>query len=550
MDAAYLKENVNDALMEALTAVAVADPADKVDYIGRYLLQYVERKTKDKAQKSSYLLYEQKERELKFEDDRKSIENSKLLEEKAAIDAKLPAFIESLISCNPEVIVSKQDAMDKSCVFLQEYLGLPAVYMAVKKTAKDKEGNDKEILVYTAASNGQDHVRGKILERPPESEEEGASNGKGCSFDVFKVPELPPEEEVAEGEEAPPPRPTPVPVPLKIDNVMRDKRIKFFGIPLLGAYVAVPFQTSTIDHQDGVQPRPASEASGEPPAAVEGDAPVDPALAAPVDPATLSPYIMNKIPSAFFIAADTIGKYRAIKDSEINTIKQVGDALAVCMNILEEKLFKDQVDFLTSHSRVNLAETLSGIEERVAGAKQDVADKLKQPEPAEGEAPPEPLPEQLKPYEEAVAELRVWTNALVTDTCKYALTSVQKHVLVAPKAVLTVYYVAGLIVGFDPAVGLLGTELSWDNIRSNIIPDLIEKLQEYDVSSVKAVSKTTNSLTAIKALCDANTLFEPVYPAHLPGLAPLSTWIKKAIEAREAAILYHKEVKQIDLETM
>jgi hypothetical protein len=79
---------------------------------------------------------------------------------------------------------------------------------------------------------------------------------------------------------------------------------------------------------------------------------------------------------------------------------------------------------------------------------------------------------------------------------------------------------------------------------------LIEKLQEYDVSSVKAVNKSTNSLAAIKALCDTNTLFEPVYPAHLPGLAPLSTWIKKAIEAREAAILYHKEVKQIDLETM
>ena len=107
--------------------------------------------------------------------------------------------------------------MNKSCVFLQEYLGLPAVYMAgtrkpsltyslthslthsltsflpyllaclVKKTIKDKEGNDKEILVYTAASNGQEHVRGKTLERPPESEEEGASNGKGCSFDVFKV---------------------------------------------------------------------------------------------------------------------------------------------------------------------------------------------------------------------------------------------------------------------------------------------------------------------------------------------------------------------------
>ncbi len=75
-----------------------------MDYIGRYLLQYVQRKDKDKAQKSSHQIYEQKERELKFEEDRKSVEKNKLLEEQNAIEAKLPAFIESLISCNPEVI--------------------------------------------------------------------------------------------------------------------------------------------------------------------------------------------------------------------------------------------------------------------------------------------------------------------------------------------------------------------------------------------------------------------------------------------------------------
>jgi len=48
---------------------------------------------------------------------------------------------------------------------------------------------------------------------------------------------------------------------------------------------------------------------------------------------------------------------------------------------------------------------------------------------------------------------------LSADTCAYAITSVQKHVLVVPKVVVAAYYVAGLIVGFDPAAGLEGTHL-------------------------------------------------------------------------------------------
>ena len=45
MDAQYLKTNVNDALAEALTSMAVALPEDGVEYVGNYLLQYVERRT-------------------------------------------------------------------------------------------------------------------------------------------------------------------------------------------------------------------------------------------------------------------------------------------------------------------------------------------------------------------------------------------------------------------------------------------------------------------------------------------------------------------------
>ncbi len=44
MDALYLKENVQEALAEALTSVVVGTPDDPIEYIGKYLLQYVERK--------------------------------------------------------------------------------------------------------------------------------------------------------------------------------------------------------------------------------------------------------------------------------------------------------------------------------------------------------------------------------------------------------------------------------------------------------------------------------------------------------------------------
>jgi len=63
--------------------------------------------------------------------------------------------------------------------------------------------------------------------------------------------------------------------------------------------------------------------------------------------------------------------------------------------------------------------------------------------------------------------------------------------------------------------------LSWESVRVNVIPELVEKIKEYDVRLPKAVTKA-NSLAAVKALCDAYTLYEPVYPAYLPGLGNLT----------------------------
>ena len=44
MDALYLKENIQDALTESLTSMVVSCPDDSIEFIGNYLLNYVERK--------------------------------------------------------------------------------------------------------------------------------------------------------------------------------------------------------------------------------------------------------------------------------------------------------------------------------------------------------------------------------------------------------------------------------------------------------------------------------------------------------------------------
>jgi hypothetical protein len=97
-------------------------------------------------------------------------------------------------------------------------------------------------------------VLGKKILKPAEDEETVATR-QGVSFEAFKIPEVPEGDESVDDGEEPVVRPPPVPVPLLIDNVMRDPRVKFFGIPKLGAFVAVPFSFHSIDHEYGCVPK-------------------------------------------------------------------------------------------------------------------------------------------------------------------------------------------------------------------------------------------------------------------------------------------------------
>jgi hypothetical protein len=99
----------------------------------------------------------------------------------------LTAFLSSLA-----VVTTKQDAMDQCTTFLADYLKVPASYVAVKKTVGEVES-----LNYLSANPGQEHVVGsKVIKQPEDAEE--VEPRSGLSFDAFKLPEVPEEEEPEE----------------------------------------------------------------------------------------------------------------------------------------------------------------------------------------------------------------------------------------------------------------------------------------------------------------------------------------------------------------
>ena len=282
MDSAYLKANVMEALTDAVTSMAVKIPDDEIEYLGKYLITYVERK---KAAEVSAREAEDADSRLKVYEAESEIK--KMLEDEKAdeivhFERKFNQFVESILSDYK----SKADAMDGVVSFIESHLNIPAAYIATKRVV-----GESEELNYVATGPSQKHILGKKLLKPAVEDGEDAPPRLGVSFEAFKMPEVPEEEEAAveEGEDAPPPRLPPVAQPLIIDNVMRDKRCKFFGIPKLGSFVAVPFSYQSTEHEAGVTM--VGEEGGETP----------PELA------------ISKKEAQFILAVDTIGAFRVIK---------------------------------------------------------------------------------------------------------------------------------------------------------------------------------------------------------------------------------------------
>ena len=483
MDAAYLRSTVNEALIEALSSMATNLPEDKVEYIGKYLLQYVERKSAQTVRSS-----EAGEAESKYAADesindiKRATDMAKDNEAKAKL-ARLAEFQATL----PTSATSKQEAMDKVTAFAADYLGVQGAYLSIKRVAGGEGGS--EALHYYSASPGQEFVVGKKLVKAAEADGEETPARQGLSFDAFKIPEVPEDEaaaaaEAEEGQEGgAPPKPAPKAQPLVVENCMRERRLKFFGIPRLGSYAAVPITYASVDHVEGCvlgmtePPPPDPEKPDEPPVA------------------PTPTYTAAKLPNSLILGLDTVGEYRNFTAAEIDTAVSLGDTLVATFELIEAKMFDAHVAFLEGH-RAGAAEVAAAVAAAVAAdeaaALETVALQLAPPPvdpdappPSEAAEPPAAAPESLKPYSETIAVLRAWSsadNGLGSAPFAAALASLQNHVLPAPAPVVNLLYALGLFLGV-PAASLKDVcgDVTWEAIR---VVRLFSSLPLFSLSSL------------------------------------------------------------------
>lgn len=265
MDADYLKRNLGNSLVLGLTSMAslTISTDDRIDFLGHFLLRYVEIQRLKQKKSQEYQEIE-KLNEIVIQKDTEIIALEELeLQKQEEKKKQLEDFIQSISSTPAMDESTKLQVMEKTTQFISDYSCIPNVCMALKKTI-----NDTDYLCYVAASSGQEFVVGNKLMKPSDDDVDAddVPKGQGLSFDAFKIAEMPEEEEDEEPEEdedgnpiEKPPKVIPTPQPLVIENVMRNKRIKFFGIPKLGSLVVVPFSFESCDHENGCLFRPLEE---------------------------------------------------------------------------------------------------------------------------------------------------------------------------------------------------------------------------------------------------------------------------------------------------
>lgn len=482
MDNDYLKKNVLPALTEALGAMAIQVPDDKVEFLGKYLLTYVERKAAQTKRSQEIVDVEAKlSVQLKIDE-----ETEKSRKEKLAPSQYITTQFQRLLEGIP-LRPTKEEAADTVVNFLETTMNLPAAYYAAKAVA-----GETEYLKYLAAGPSSKMMIGVKLNKPAVTDETSDEfiERQGVSFEALRVPEVPEEEatEEAEGEgevqkKGPPPLQN-----LIIRNVMLDRRVKFYGIPKLGAYVACPFKYASYDHDGAVRFN-------------AGDGAEVP-----------SSFELVQADNSFIIAFDSIGKYRHFTEEEINRVGTIGNTLIQLYEKLEGKAAEKQLEYLNGAIFKNLNDTVTEVTAKIV---EEEAAALAAVQPAEGADPPPPeIAEFIKPKTDTAAVLNAWSKVVGGGSLGGQLNTLEHYLLPLPSSALKLFYAIALFLNLDPvSVQDVTGELTWELFKKNILPTIANAISSYQPDASISLVSSANSLNSVKAYIETNQLSDTsIYP--------------------------------------
>lgn len=468
MDAEYLKKTVGPALTQAMTSMIVEQPRDAVEYVGNYLLAYVDREEGKEAQSEKY-----KKCELVFK------------QQEAAEAAKVAATAEAEATKSlpgEDVLIAELEASKDIVELYPQVLemirkgsGATSVYLGIKDQAAD---TGAAMITFTHGTPGSD-MEGMVLKGKATEDEEGPE--EGVSFRIFKAIEKEPAPEGdgeadAEGGAVPAaPAGPEYPPYLLIPNVVREKSIKFFGIPKLGSYAVLAVRYLTCLHEDGIKMTEAEEGEG-----------------------AMYP---NTIPRTLVVGMHTMGQHgREFVESELVFAKKLVDALSAALQTADKSYFTAEVDRRQAAASSN---------EQYA----KIVNDLK----ADADAKEGEIPEDMVEEDKALkrAEIQFQTAAIILSEIKKELLSIGDYRMPPKSEPVRVMSSLLYCLGYpkasfvEPATG----KVNWEKMRSLISQDLVDKAVSFNPSE-EGVSVPVDVVDPLLADISYDSLAAQTMNAH------------------------------------
>ena len=308
-DADFLKRTVGDALVRGMTRMVLEQPEDSVDFLGHFLLDHVEAKQAGAVKAAR-------------EAEGAEFAEAEAAERREAAAAQAEADEVARLVAGIRSSDGVEGGLQPLLEHIRKATGAGAVYLGVKESTACGRAH----IRYLEATAGS-AMRGKLLPAPPEGE--GAEAGTaGITFRAFEEVEPPEERGGKEGEGEALPLAARRPECVFVENTIRQRRpaLRFFGVPRLGQYLAVPFTLHKLLREDG-----AAEATPERGGGEGGGAPDDAASEVEVEAEAAPQPASRTIPVDYVLCMDTMGTgetFRAgARDAAIGWAKVIGDAM-------------------------------------------------------------------------------------------------------------------------------------------------------------------------------------------------------------------------------
>lgn len=365
--------------------------------------------------------------------------------------------------------------------------GATSCYIGVKgMTEPDENGSSVPTVTFLAGSEGS-KMEGEMMLGTDTADDPDAPPPDGVTFNLF----VGTPEENAEGEEV-----LVYPTQVVVPNVVRHPNMKFFGVPKLGSYVAVPMKYKSCLHPEGVGEAAEGEGAG-----------------------TAAPAYTD---CEMVLGMHTMGQAgRQFTDEQVETAKvwagKVVSALERAelsmwtVEVAKQEAEKEKERDIGEVIAKAKAEAEAECEEKVGALPEDMLAETKEHEA------------KKLAYKAALKVMSVIEEKLI-ELSERRMPPRQEPVRILHAMLYSLLYPKEQFV--EPAT----RKVNWEKMRKVFTPKLLKTLKNYDPSSEKNAYPRYARVEEMRRMLEIEELPpDAMYSAILD-------WSNKATDVREAAV--------------